>query len=381
MRAASARLMAAVLAGLVMEANVLPAQSPETELVAVVSGWLGLSHPAEWQSIERLPHIRWAPLPPTALRNCLPDGNCFSRQGTATIGGRTLSVVATGARTMVFQLYLRNQGTRIGEPAVLGALSEAKLSTRLARCPVAGGAGSTNWYRLTGGSAPGVLAIQAPRNSRVGEGFVLSQGQELPGLLPNQVALYSERCGEGEARAPVSTLLPHQKLARVITTLLPPAAGSGLDWNGLRALPTEMTWDSSGPKPGNLSIKNDPNPMVLTGHATYADRRFSLLASGTASEVKNIYLDEGGLHARGEHLLGVVYQQGIAVRLVRCGPVYTESTNNWYSLTSTRTRPAMIRQSIRYDGNQVQDSYELRLDGTLPPRDPRDRDPGVNGCQ
>jgi hypothetical protein len=40
----------------------------------------------------------------------------------------------------------------------------------------------------------------------------------------------------------------------------------------------------------------------------------------------------------------------------------------------------MVRQSIGYDGNQESDSYELRLDGSLPARDPRDRDPGVNGC-
>jgi hypothetical protein len=60
--------------------------------------------------------------------------------------------------------------------------------------------------------------------------------------------------------------------------------------------------------------------------------------------------------------------------------VYTESTNNWYSLTSAKTRPAMIRQSIHYDGNQVGDTYELRLDGTLPTRDARDRNPGTNGC-
>jgi hypothetical protein len=79
-------------------------------------------------------------------------------------------------------------------------------------------------------------------------------------------------------------------------------------------------------------------------------------------------------------MLGVVYEKGIAVRLVRCGPVYSASTNNWYQLTSPRTRPAMIRQSIGYDGNQVADTYELRLDGTLPARDPRDRNPGVNGC-
>ena len=92
-------------------------------------------------------------------------------------------------------------------------------------------------------------------------------------------------------------------------------------------------------------------------------------------------LEENGLHPRGEHMLGVVYEKGITVKLVRCGPVYTQSTNNWYSLVSARTRPAMIRQSIRYDGDSVQDSYELRLDGTLPARDPRDRDPGVSDCR
>ena len=104
------------------------------------------------------------------------------------------------------------------------------------------------------------------------------------------------------------------------------------------------------------------------------------MASGTAPEVRNIYLDEQGMHPRGEHMLGVVHEKGVPVQLVRCGPIYTSSTNNWYRLTSPQTRPAMIRQSIRYDGNQVQESYVLRLDGTLPTRDPRDRDPGENGC-
>jgi hypothetical protein len=41
----------------------------------------------------------------------------------------------------------------------------------------------------------------------------------------------------------------------------------------------------------------------------------------------------------------------------------------------------MLRQSIRYDGERVQDTYELRLDNSLPPREARDRDPGVQGCR
>ena len=61
--------------------------------------------------------------------------------------------------------------------------------------------------------------------------------------------------------------------------------------------------------------------------------------------------------------------------------VYTELTNNWYSVTGAATKPVMLLQSIRIDGKQVQDGYAIRLDNTLPKRDPRDRDPGVPGCR
>ena len=47
--------------------------------------------------------------------------------------------------------------------------------------------------------------------------------------------------------------------------------------------------------------------------------------------------------------------------------------------TSPATLPVMVLQSIRYDGNNVSDAYALRLDGTLPARDPRDRNPGNGG--
>jgi hypothetical protein len=82
-----------------------------------------------------------------------------------------------------------------------------------------------------------------------------------------------------------------------------------------------------------------------------------------------------------EDLLGVLRGKGLEVKLARCGPVYTESINNWYSLKGAGGKPVMLRQSLRLDGNQIQDAYELRLDGSLPKRDPRDRDPGVNGCR
>jgi hypothetical protein len=356
-------------------------RSPESELAGIVKAYLAMNLPADWDGLQQLPAIRWAPLPPTSLQNCLPDGGCFTRQGTATVGGRSLTVIATGARTMVLNLFFRNGGAPLGETAVVNALKQAGLGAELARCPVRGGTGSTNWYRLKGGSSTGYLSIQAGRAGRPNEGFVLSYGNDLPALQPNQLALYSEQCAAGVAQAPVSTEKPHEIMARTMVALLAPTSGAALyDWKALRELPTSVTWDSGGPRRTDLTLRGDPSPLALTGSVTYAGRRFSVMASGTATQVKNIYFEEGGMHPRGEHMLGVVYEKGIAVRLVRCGPVYTESTNNWYSLNSTRTRPAMILQSIRYEGNQTQEAYVLRLDGTLPARDPRDRNPGVSGC-
>jgi hypothetical protein len=84
--------------------------SPESELAGIVKAYLAMSLPSDWESLDRLPAIRWAALPPTALRNCLPDGGCFTRQGTAAVGGRNLTVIATGARTMVLNIFLRNRG-------------------------------------------------------------------------------------------------------------------------------------------------------------------------------------------------------------------------------------------------------------------------------
>jgi hypothetical protein len=356
--------------------------TPESELAAVVTAYFTMPLPTDWSGIEKLPGIRWAQLPPTSLQNCLPDGGCFTRQGSATIGGRNLALLATGARTMVTNLLIRNGGAAFGEPALVAALQAAGLGAELARCPVAGGTGSTNWYRVKGAASAGYFSIQAARPGR-GEGFVLSYGDKLPALQPNQLALYREQCAPGAAHAPVSTLKPHEHLAQTVTGLLVTTAGPVLyDWKTLRGLNTGITWDTSPPRRTDLTtLRNDPSPLALSGHATWAGREFSAQASGTANEVKNIYLEENGLHPRGEHMLGVVYEKGFAVQLVRCGPVYTESTNNWYRITSSRTRTAMILQSIRYDGNNVQDSYALRLDGTLPTRDSRDRNPGVNGCQ
>lgn len=361
------------------------AAGPEAELATLVKTFYSKAFVADWAGIEKLPGVQWAPLPPTMLQNCLPDGGCFTRQGRLAMGGRNIVVIATGARTMVNNVYLRNMSEPFGEQPLLDALKTAGISAELARCPVPGTAGGTNWYKLKSPAAnPGVLSVQTSCNGKPCEGFVLTQGAGLPALQPVQLKLYSEQCSAppAERQAVAAAGLPHEWIARLLVAAIPPASGPPLyGWKNLHALPAKIQWAGAAPLKADLSYRGDPNPLMLSGQTEFAGRRFSITASGSATEVKILTLEEMGMHPRGEHVLGEVYKEGVQVQLVKCGPVYTASTNNWYSLKSPNHHPALIRQSIQYEGNQVADTYELRLDNSQPKADPRDRAPGVNNCR
>lgn len=359
------------------------AAGPEDQLVGTVKIALGKTFNTDWSGLETLPGIKWAPLPPASLQNCLPDGGCFTRQGKATFGDRSLIVIASGARTFVTNIYFRGNAAPMGETVVLDALKRGGLAPELARCPVKGTIGGTNWYRLQSASTnPGVLSIQTSCNGKPCEGFQLTLGGDLPQLQARQVALYSEQCsGVPETRKVVSTSSPQELIVQSLATFIPTASNAVLDWTAItKALPGAK-WNSTTPQRMDLTFKLDPNPYSLTGSIALAQRQFSLIASGTQARPQTVYFDEGGLHPRGEDVLRSLQSQGFDLKLARCGPVYTESTNNWYSVTGAATKPVMLLQSIRMDGKQVQDGYAIRLDNTLPKRDPRDRDPGVSGCR
>lgn len=366
-------------------ASLLAPAGPGSDLAAIVKAYFSASFAADWQSVEKLPGIQWAPLPPNMLQNCLPDGGCFTRQGRLRLAGGNFLVIATGARTIVNSLYVRNTVAPVGDESVLSTLKTLGISVELARCPVPGTAGGTNWYRLKGPSLnAGVLSVQTSCNGKPCEGYVLSQGGDLPALQPAQLKLYSEKCSApaAERTAVAAAGMPHEQLAKALLATVPALNGPALyDWKTLLSLPAGFKWLNQTPQKAALGFKNDPNPLMLTGQAEYSGRKFSLIASGSPTEVRTIYVEEMGTHPKGEHLLGEIYKQGLQVQLVKCGPQYTASTNNWYSLKGPNNRPALIRQSIQYDGNQVADNYELRLDNTLPKPDPRDRAPGVNGCR
>jgi hypothetical protein len=144
-------------------------------------------------------------------------------------------LIATGARTIVSRVYLRNTGTAFGESGVLASLQKAGLSAELARCPVPGAPGDANWYRVKAAATqPGFLSVQRSCGGKPCEGFSVSYGTDLPALQPNQLRMYSEECGAGAAaRKPVSTSMPHELLAQAFASLLPPATGL-YDWAALQ---------------------------------------------------------------------------------------------------------------------------------------------------
>ena len=86
------------LAALALLAGIQSPVKPEEEFAGIISAFLSREFVTDWRGIEKLPGVTWAALPPVELKTCLPEGGCYTRQGTVSIGGRNLMVVATGAR-------------------------------------------------------------------------------------------------------------------------------------------------------------------------------------------------------------------------------------------------------------------------------------------
>ena len=101
-----------------------------------------------WEDIEKAPGFRWGQGPVMSER-ASPDGNFFARPGQATLAGRPVTVVATGARTMVFSVYLRDPAPSMPPDVLVSGLREAGYAVSPARCPRdPRSAAPRRWYRL-----------------------------------------------------------------------------------------------------------------------------------------------------------------------------------------------------------------------------------------
>ena len=177
------------------------ARSPAAGFASVVNALMQPDSAPEgsaydWRHIEQAPHVTWKPLPPDMLDKPLADGNYFRRNGTVSLGGPSLKVMAAGARSMVFAHYFKNEGRPLGEDAVLAALRESGLTVTPARCAMNKALRAPTWYRLSGnGKRTAFLWIAEPRGAASPwEGFNLSLDTSLKPLTAQERAIYTDRC-------------------------------------------------------------------------------------------------------------------------------------------------------------------------------------------
>jgi len=151
----------------------------------------------DWRELEKASLVTWAALPPQMLDKPMSGGDYFRRAGIASLAGQQVKVLAGGARTMVMNLYFRNDGPPMGEAVVLGALREAGYGVTLARCGKLKGAVVPQWYRLTApGRQAGILWLAPSRGTaQPWEGFSLRLDGQLPPLTTQEAAVYTDRCG------------------------------------------------------------------------------------------------------------------------------------------------------------------------------------------
>jgi hypothetical protein len=346
---------------------------------------------ADWDSIDDVKAITWKPLPTTMLQDCLPDGGCFTRSGSAKIGGQPVTLLATGARTMVFNFYIKNSGPHVGEAALVAALKGAGLGPVLARCPLKPNDAEHNskWWRVKNGEAKGFVSLTYSCGAKRCEGVGYSAGADLSKLDPGELAMYSEQCAASVATGQaVSAALPHQAIAKLIATTIPAANEAQLySWDVLRLRVPGFAWNKGAlwPHDPAKSYDDDPNHWMLSGAGmlSLATRDFSMLATGDKTNVRLLRMEEGGSHPKGEDvkLLQALRDDGFQVALARCGKVYTEQKLTWYKLTSSKTRDAYLLIDTGNEGKREHTRYRIYLDGQLPPLKQGETNAGSGRCR
>jgi hypothetical protein len=346
---------------------------------------------ADWSAVADIKAITWEPLPPTMLQDCLPDGGCFTRNGSAKIGGQPVSLLATGARTMVFNFYIKNSGRHVGEAALVEALTGAGVSPVLARCPLKTNDAQhhSKWWRVESGQAKGFVSLTYACGAKRCEGVGYSVGPDLPKLDPGELAMYSEQCVASVAAAKaVSSELPHQAIAKMIATVIPAAnEAQPYSWDVIRSRVPGFAWNKGAlwPHDPAISYDNDPNHWMLsgTGILSLATRDFSVLATGDKTNARLLRMEEGGSHPMGEDvkLLQSLRDDGFQVALARCGKVYTEQKLTWYKLTSDKKRGAYLLIDTGNEGKREHTRYRIYLDGKLPPLMQGEANAGTGRCR
>ncbi|MDB5462806.1 MAG: hypothetical protein JWP23_1195 [Phenylobacterium sp.] len=327
-----------------------------------------------WEDLEKHPTIRWG-AGPVMLDRASPDGNFFARPGQASLAGRTLAVVASGARSMVFSVYLRDPAPPMAPEVLVAGLRQAGFAVAPARCPIdPRGAAPRRWYRLALARKKPAYLYAGPLQSG-GSGYTLFLYQ-LPLMTQAEVALYTDDCG-GAAKAPgeggaARPVTGQAGIVAVIEALMRPVGvPAGLPWTALPTLPA-VTWKSTTPvKMTNpwTDAGDDRNPRLLGGEFGTATTKMIAIATGDDRAANHFILRDGEHLPRGA-VFDALARDGYAIAALRCGKPYTETSQAWFRISAPRKQPAILYRAHHSSGGVLSEDYALRLDNILPPAEP-----------
>jgi len=368
-RAAAADAGAAALAELIKPLLILPADSG-----------------GAWEDLEADRAIRWG-AGPTMLNKPSPDGNFFARPGQATLSGRPVTVVASGARSMVFSVYVGDPAPPMDPETLVAGLRQAGFAVTPARCPAdPHGAAPRRWYRVVLARKKPAFLYAGPLQSG-GTGYTLFLN-DLPSMTQQEATLYTDNCSgaPGGAAAPGPAARPTTGQAGVVAViealLRPIGAAATLPWTNLKGLPA-ITWTSAAPmKMANpySDVGQDMNPRLLEGEFKTATTRMQAIATGDERAANRFMLRDGQRIPRGA-VFAALARDGYSLTPLRCGKVYTETSQAWFRIAGPGKQPAILYRAHHSSAGVLSEDYALRLDNTLPPAEPGQAPPVGGRCR
>jgi len=337
----------------------------------------------DWNDLESVTTVRWQPLPPNMLDDGLPDGSYFTRRGIAQLDGRPVGVVATGARTMVMNLYFRNVGAPIGDGAVIAPLDRLGIHAELLRCPIGTMASGDRWWRIAGaGKRAAILQSQTSCNGKRCEGYALLLDGTLASMSPGERKLYTDRCTGSQAGTALPSLPPwDEQLAAIFDAWIRTGTADGIPWGALDTIGA-IHWQTLPPQESTQPWKEPfPYRFALTGEADLGGRMIQATATGDRKVAMTLYLEDQHTQSSRGNVLASLQGMGYQVRLLRCGKVYTRSSRNWYEIKHAAAPSTLLAFGLRCDSDacpKAQEDFALSRPARLPPLQPGEVD-AING--
>lgn len=326
----------------------------------------------DWGDLESVSTVRWQPLPPNMLDDGLPDGSYFTRRGLAQIDGRPVGIVATGARTMVTNLYFRNVGAPIGDGAVIAPLERLGIQAELLRCPIGTAGGGDRWWRISGaGKRAAVLQSQTNCNGKRCEGYALLLDGTLASMSPQERRLYTDRCTGAQAGTALPSLPPWDvQLAAIFDAWIRAGTADGIAWDALGAIGA-IHWQSPMPQESTQPWKEPfPYRFARSGEADLGARMMQATATGERTAAMALYLEDRRTQPSRGNVLASLQGRGYQVTLLRCGKVYTRSSRNWYEIKRAGAPSALLAFGLRCDSDtcpKADENFVLSRPAALPP--------------